>query len=98
MPLYGPFTKADGTILNQYQVTAQGQWLATNPGTFADLGQGRQVQASAITERYQTVNNGPFMFRGVFVVLLPTAIPTRIPIPSGASVLVEGNNIYIVLA
>lgn len=97
MQIFGPFTKADGTILNQYQVTAEGQWEFTNPGDFVDLGQGRQVQAAAITERYQVVKNGPFMFRGVFVVLIPGAIPTRIPIPPGDRVGVDGNNIYILL-
>ena len=96
MQLFGPFSKSDGTILSQYMVTAEGQWEVTNPGTFADLGQGRQVQA-LITERYQAVKNGPFMFKGNFYVLLPGPIQSRIPIPPGDRVGVDGNNVYIFL-
>jgi hypothetical protein len=96
MQTYGPFSKSDGTILNQYMMTAEGQWQAGNAGTFADLGQLRQVQAE-ITERYQTVKNGQFMFKGNFYVLLPNPIETHTPIPPGDRVGVEGNNIYILL-
>ena len=97
MQVYGPFTKSDGTILSQYQGTADVQWIEINPGTYADLGQGRFVQATAITERYQAVNNGPFMFRGEFIVLVPAPIQKRTPIPHGYRVGVDGNNIYILL-
>jgi hypothetical protein len=86
--IYDPFSAADGTILVGNGAPLDGQWQNTNYADLLDLGQMMIVQAD-ITERYETVKNGPFISR-------PVPNPTRIPIPAGARVGVNGTDVYIV--
>lgn len=90
--IYGPYTTTDGTILNEN--VAAGQWQVTNYGDFGDLGSGMQVNAD-ITERYQTVKDGPFKFRGNMFVKRMVQ-PDRIPIPPGAQIAVDGTDVFLV--
>ena len=93
--VYDPFSAEDGTILVGNGAPLDGQWQTTNYADLLDLGQMMIVQAD-ITERYETVKNGPYKYRGAVFISRPVPNPTRIPIPTGARVGINGTDVYIV--
>lgn len=93
--IYDPFSAADGTILVGNGAPLDGQWQNSNYADLLDLGQTMMVEAD-ITERYETVKNGPYKYRGNVFISRLAPNPTRIPIPAGARVGIDGTDVYIV--
>ena len=92
--IYGPFSAADNTILVGTETALAGQWQNTNYADLLNLGPDMQVEAE-ITERYQNVKDGPYKYRGG-VFIKRVALPSRVPVPPGTLVAINGTDIYFV--